>query len=259
MNHVSLGRVGLIWSNINGSMIKWLCTAVRQERVSLPDKLADKPFFLSVGRFVFSALICYIIILGFTVDAFAQTVVVGKLAVVKGSVVIERPGFGKVPIGKTGTELLVGDLLTAGSDAQAELMLRDSAKIHIAHGASLSFNQYSFTPDINTRKALVRLIRGKTRFVVKGNMSRESVIVVETENAKVSAYAAVDFVIDASAEETEVLALSGHVKVKNLSHIVVGEIALGENFTTVVKPKSPPSQPVVMKAKQRSEYVREVR
>lgn len=240
-------------------MIKWLCPAVRKEHFGAPLKLAGQPFFLFASRFVFAALICCVIGIGFPVDVKAETVIAGRLSVVKGKVTVERPGLGKVLTVQSGSELLVGDVLTTGMAANAQIVLRDSADINIAPDASLRVNQYSYSPDSNRRKAYIKLIRGKARFVSNKKMSRDSSIVVETEGARVTASGQVDFVMNVTPEETEALTLSGFIKVRNMSDVVVGEIALSENLTTTVKPKRPPSQPVVMKAKQRKEYIRKVR
>ncbi|MBI5885676.1 MAG: FecR domain-containing protein [Deltaproteobacteria bacterium] len=181
------------------------------------------------------------------------------MSIVKGGVTIERPGTGKVTDVKPGAELLVGDVITIGEGADAQLVLPDSAFVNLAPGASLRVNQYSFDPGSEKRMVFVRLMRGKARFVVYNRMSHDSAVIVETDSARVTASGTVDFVMNVMADATETLALSGFVRVNNSSDFVVGTVSLGENLMTIVKAKTPPSGPVAMNRRQRKEYIRRVR
>ena len=227
--------------------------------MTVPFKPHGQPFFLFTFRFVFTVLICYIAILGLAAVAKADADVVGALTGVKGGITIDRPGHGRVAKVTAGTELRAGDVLTAGQDAQAQLALTDSTKIYIAPQASVRVNHYSYTPDNNKRKAFIKVISGKARFIGNRQMSRDSAFIVETQSAAISTNRPFDFVINAAPDATEVLSLFASVRVKNASYLIVGTIDLAENFMTSVAPNRPPSQPVVMKARQRKEYIREVR
>jgi len=222
-------------------------------------KLAGTPFFLFGLRFVCAALVCLSVALAVSFEAKAAAGVAGKLSVVRGGVTIERPGPGKVTDVRAGTELLVGDVIAVGEDADAQLVLPDSAFVNIAPGAVLRVNQYSFDPESEKRMVYVRLMRGKARFVVYNRMSRDSAVIVETDSAIVRASGTVDFVMNVTPEVTEALTLSGFVRVNNSSGIVVGTVNLGENLMTIVKASAPPSGPVVMNRRQRKEYIRQVR
>lgn len=213
-----------------------------------------------ISKVVFIALVCYYIFLCFPPEASAKQEIIGRITVVKGSVNIERPGLGGVSKVRSGTELFIADVLTVGSGSSAQLALNDeSAVVYIAPGASLRVNQYAYAPETLRRKVFIRLLNGKARFVSSKKMSRGSAIIVETDSAKITASGQDDFVVKAAPQATEVMTLIGSVIVKNASDFVVGEIILSENLITTVNEKTPPSRPDVMKAKQRSEYIREVR
>lgn len=240
-------------------MRKWLRLAVQKEDVGIPLKPAWPPFFLFAARSACAALVCLSICLAVSSEAKAAAVAAGNFSIVRGGVTIDRPGPDKVTDVRPGTELLVGDVITIGEGADAQLVLPDSAFVNLAPGSALRVNQYSFDPGSERRMIFVRLMRGKVRFVVYNRMSRDSSVIVETDSAVVRASGTVDFVMNVTPEVTEALTLSGTVRVNNSSEFVIGAVSLGENRMTSVKAKAPPSDPVIMTGRRRKEYIRQVR
>lgn len=264
MSFKSLRKIRLIRYQAAVSVRRWLCLADRWEHVSVPLTFAGRPFFLFAFKFVSTALLISSVWWVFPAYAKAEVDIAGKMSIVKGSVTIKRPGLDKVLTVRAGTELLVGDVLTTGEGALAQLVLLDSAFVNIAPDVSLRVNQYSLSsdtrlPDISRRKSVIKVMRGKIRFIAYKQMSPDSSITVETEHALATAQGITDFVVNATADTTEVLALANQVSVKNVSYLVVGVVSLTENLLTAVKAQTPPSKPAVMTPQIKNAYIREVR
>lgn len=264
MSFKSLRMIRLIRYQAAVSVRKWLCPADQREHVSFPLNLAGRPFFLFVLRIVFAASL--ISSIWWVVPSYAEAgaEIAGKLSIVKGGVTVKRPGLDKVLTVRTGTELLVGDVLTTGAGAQAQLVLLDSAFINIAPDASLRVNQYSLSPDtrlpdINRRTSVIKVMRGKARFIAYKQMSQDSSITVETEHASATAAGVTDFVVNAAPDMTEVLALANWVRVKNVSYLVVGAVSIEKSLMTQVRAQNPPSKPSVLTPQSRDAYIKEVR
>ncbi|MBI5563164.1 MAG: FecR domain-containing protein [Deltaproteobacteria bacterium] len=188
----------------------------------------------------------------------------GRITVARGKVFIKRPGAPGATAAREKEDLMVGDLLTTGRHSTAQVEFTDTSFVNIAPESSIRVNQYSIAPDrarpeINRRKATVRVISGKARFVAYKELSWDSALTVETDTASAIATDLVDYVVRAAPGETEVLTLAGAVTVSNASRLIVGEIFLGENQFTKVSEHSLPAKPAALTPQQRDAYIRDVR
>ena len=183
--------------------------------------------------------------------------VAGRWTVVQGRVTATQVGAGDPLPARAGGGLAVGELLETGKDGRAQAILADDTVINLSTGTSARILQYSFDPASGRRTAVVKVSGGKARFVVSAR--KNSRFAVETAQAAAVAAAAADFVTLALPDVTTVASLDGGVKVRNISHLVVADIELWPNQTTVVSSGTAPSHPAPLAPGQRREYRRDAR
>ncbi len=141
---------------------------------------------------------------------------------------------------------------------RAQLVFTDDSLLNLSSDTALRVNQYIYEPEKNRRKAIVKILGGKTRFVIYRERSAESAFYIATDKAAITANIA-DFVVTVLPSETEVAVLENSVSITNASYLTVGEIRLGINQKTSVKKGTPPSSPSVITPEQRREYIKSVR
>lgn len=189
-------------------------------------------------------------------EALCAADVTGTLTLLYGPVTIRKVG-GKEMSAEVGYKLSVGEVLSTGEKAGAQLVLTDDSTIELSSGTTLRVNQYAFDPERNRRTAVIKVLAGKARFVVFRARNNESRFKVEAGHASIAAGVA-DFVADILPGETMVAVLDGSVNVKNKSNVTVGQVTLGSNQTTSVREKNPPSGPGIITHEQRRTYSKDV-
>ncbi|MFO7667342.1 MAG: FecR family protein [Desulfobacterales bacterium] len=182
----------------------------------------------------------------------------GKITRVRGRVTVRLPGWENIASVKAGDSLKVGGIVETAGNSGAQLIFTDGAFMSVLPETALRVNQYSYTQEDKRSSAIIRMLSGRARFVVydrtRGGGSR---FVVETEHAFISAGIA-DFFVSVSPKETEVAVIGNSLGgIRNISSLVVGSVGLGTNQKTVVKEKTPPSQPSTIPAEQRRKYIRD--
>ncbi|MBI5204609.1 MAG: FecR domain-containing protein [Nitrospirae bacterium] len=193
----------------------------------------------------------------FPADNLAADTAAGKLTVVQGTVTVKKPGVEKTVAVGEGDSVLVGDVLQTGKDSRAQMVFTDDSLLNLSSDTALRVNQYIYDPEKNRRKAIVKLLGGKTRFVIYRERSADSAFYIATDKASVTAGIA-DFAVIALPEETDVVVFGGGASVKNIFSLAVGEVYIWTNQMTAVKKKMPPSRPSGITSKQRKDYIRDV-
>ena len=176
---------------------------------------------------------------------------------VQGRVMITKVGAADPRFARQGDAVAVGDLFETGKDARAQALLTDGTVVNLSTGTAARILQYSFDPASTRRTAVVKLAGGKARFIVPAR--KNSRFTVESVQAAATATAAADFVALVAPDATTVTALDGTVKVKNISDLVVGDVDLWSNQTTVVGARTAPAHPAPIVPQQRREYRRDAR
>lgn len=194
----------------------------------------------------------------FPADNLAADTAVGKLTVVQGAVTVKKPGVEKAVAAGEGASVSVGDVLQTGKNSRAQLVFTDDSLLNLSSDTVLRVNQYIYEPEKNRRKAMVKVLAGKTRFVIYRERSAESAFYIATDNAAITAGMA-DFVVTVLPSETELAVLENSVSIKNASYLIVGEIRLGINQKTSVKKGTPPSRPSIITPRERKGYIKDVR
>lgn len=203
-----------------------------------------------VSRFTLNkTFLSFIIVLLLPANIMAD-LPVGKVDIVFGRVTIQRPGAQKPTIATDGIGLFVGDIVRTDSESKARLTFIDDTFANLSSNTAIRVNLYVYETDKNRRNAVIKVLDGKSRFVVYKIMSDDSLFTVETDKA-VSVANIADFVVTAASFQTEVAVLKGMVRVKNISSLTVGEVSLSVNQKTVVKDKTQPSHPAILTREQR--------
>lgn len=209
-------------------------------------------FWLGLRKRIYPLLGVFSILL-LPVSNLAADAPVGKLVLVDGIVTIKKIGIENPVAAKEGDDISLTDVLRTGKNSMAQIVLTDDSVVNISSDTGLRVNQYIYDSVNNRRTAVVKVLNGKARFFIHKYRSRDSGFKVETDKALVTVNIA-DFVVTASPAETEVAVLDNEVSVKNISFLTVGVIRLIANQKTIVKEKTPPSQPSVITPQQRRAY-----
>ncbi|OHE24440.1 MAG: hypothetical protein A2Z43_03670 [Syntrophobacterales bacterium RBG_19FT_COMBO_59_10] len=181
----------------------------------------------------------------------------GKITRVQGQVTVRMPGWENIAAVRAGDSLAVGGLMETAKNSRVQLIFTDGSFMRVLPESTLRVNQYSYTPEDKRSSAIIQVLGGRARFVVYDKMRGSgSRFVVETEHASIGARIA-DFFVSVSPKETEVAVIGSSLSMRNISSLVVGNVGLGTNQMTVVKKKTPPSQPSTIPAEQRKKYIRD--
>ena len=131
--------------------------------------------------------------------------------------------------------------------------------MNLGPGSAVRVNQYSFDEASGRRTTIVRVIEGKTRFVVYKLRSPGSSFRIDTGNALIVPGGFADLVVLTSPGRTDVAVLDHGLNVRNSLPYVIGNVNVGVNQLTVVKEKEPPSMPVVISPQERKEWLKDVK
>lgn len=139
------------------------------------------------------------------------------------------------------------------------MTLTDDSFMNLGPGSSVRVNQYSFEPATDRRTTIIRVIEGKTRFVIYTPRSRGSSFRVEAGNALVTTGGLADYVVLVSPGRTEVAVLSSSITVRNSLTYVIGSVNIGVSQGTVVKEKASPTAPKVITRQERKEWLKDLK
>lgn len=184
---------------------------------------------------------------------------IGSITSARGTVVLKRPGAGSSIAVKEGLAFRVGDVIETDVRSTAQLTLTDDSFMNLGPGSAVRVNQYSFDPATDRRATVIRVIKGKSRFVVYKLRSPGSLFRVETDTALVIIGGLADLVVLSAPGRTEVAVLDRGLVVKNSLPYVVGDVRVGVNQRTVIQEKTPPKAPVVVTQQERKILLKDLK
>lgn len=118
-----------------------------------------------MGRNIYLLLLILAVFL-FPADNLAADTAIGKLTVVQGTVTVKKSGVEKAVAVGEGDSVSVGDVLQTGKNSGAQLVFTDDSLVNMSSDTAVRVNQYIYEPGKNRRKAIVKILGGKTRFVI---------------------------------------------------------------------------------------------
>ena len=184
---------------------------------------------------------------------------IGSITAVRGIVTLKRPGSGNHLVVREGTAFKIGDVIETGGASAAQLTLADDSFMNMGPDSAVRVSQFSFDPVTDRRTTIIRLIEGKTRFIVYKLRFPGSSFAVEAGNALVTTGGLADFLALTSSGQAELIVLDRGLKVKNSLPYVVGEVRVEVNQRTIVKEKSPPTVPVVITPQERRNWLKDLK
>jgi hypothetical protein len=224
-----------------------LCVAAEQPQYPLVSPRRIIPVFLIITVHLFIGA------------AHASPEAVATVSSIHGTVSIKKPGREKAVSASRGEDISVGDDIVTGTGSAVQVTFSDGSFANLFERSSLRVNQYAFDPDSSRRTALIRVMNGRARFVVPRPGGKGSRFIVETETATITPSMVNDFGVQVGDAETEVVALSSSVVVKNIKTFVVGQVSLGINQKTIIPVNRTPSQPEILSPGERKAYTRDIR
>lgn len=172
---------------------------------------------------------------------------------------MKRPGTESDLVVKQGLAFKVGDIIKTGVSSAAQMTLTDDSFMNLGPGSAVRVNQYSFDKASGRRTTIIRVIEGKTRFVVYKMRSPGSSFRVEAGNALLAPGGFANFVVLTSKGRTEVAVMDHGLNVRNSLPYVIGNVNVGANQRSVVKEKEPPTVPVGISLTARKEWLKDVK
>lgn len=180
----------------------------------------------------------------------------GTVTRVQGDVLCTRPGVAGFFKLKAGSVVQVADTLETGDDSRLQLLLSDDSVINMSAATVLRISQFSYDRGKNRRTAVVSIKKGTARFILHDERKDGSGFRIETGQALMQASIA-DVVVEVAAQQTGIFTLSGNVGVRNSSKLVIGYVQVGENSSSIVREKTPPSATALIPPQQRRRYIRD--
>ena len=188
-------------------------------------------------------------------NLFADGPVAGIITRVRGQVTARKTGDETITALKAGDRITVGHIMESAKDSGAQLVFTDDSFVNVLPVTKLQVKQYEYSAD-GRRTAVIKVSDGRARFVLYKRRSSDSRFAVETGHALVSAGIS-DFFVSASQSETEIVNIGQTLGVKNVFRLTVGEVRLGPNQKSIIKEKTPPSQPATVTPEQRRKYLKD--
>ncbi len=138
----------------------------------------------------------------------------GVLRVVKGDVRVIQGIDGKEIKAKIGQKVLPHDMVVAGKDSRAKIVMIDNNEINVAPETKVQIEKYELKPQEEKKNVLIKLLYGKVRAKVNQKYDGENSFQVKTPSA-VAGVRGTDFLTgySPSTRTSQVVTFSGRVAV----------------------------------------------
>ena len=195
-------------------------------------------------------------ILEATVFAGSEESFAGIITRVRGQVSARKSGSETIPALKVGDRITVGGIVETSHESAVQIVLTDDSVVNVLPDTTLFIKQYSYSKDTGRRTAIIKVTTGRVRFILYKLRSPESHFTVEAGYALVSV-GLTDFFVNVSLAETEIVCIGQSLTVHNINTLIVGDVWLDSNQKTILKEKTPPSQPATVSPEQRRTYLKD--
>ena len=214
-----------------------------------------KRWFNGIGSIVVTVLV----VLLYPPIVLSAEPEIGSITAARGTVELKRPGVESSIAVKKGLTFKVGDVVETSENSTAQMTLTDDSFMSLGPGTAVRVNQYTLDTTTNRRTTIVKVIKGKTRFVIYKLRLPGSSFKIEAGNALVTPGGLADIVVLASPGRAEVAALDQGLIVRNSLPYVVGDVSVGVNQKTIIQEKSPPTAPVVITPHERKQWLKDLK
>jgi hypothetical protein len=168
---------------------------------------------------------------------------VGTAVVVEGRVVVVGHGERAVRELTEGAALQEGDRVRTERGARARLALVDGSTLQLGEDTEVFLDWVLHAPEAQSRNIVLELAAGILRSFVEA-VAHQSLVELRTATA-ITSVRGTEWITEADAQSTAVVALDGQVAVRSIAPAVPGEVVLGPGEGTDVPAGAPPGPPVV--------------
>ncbi len=186
--------------------------------------------------------------------ARAQAVsAIGAVGELVGDCDVSRAGESAARPLAVGSELFEGDRVRTAEDARLRLEFVDGSVVQLGAGTELALDWFLHAPEQQTQNVVLRASAGIFR-VIAQLVLPHAAYVVQTPTAAASVRGT-DWIVEAAAGETAIVALAGQVAVRNVADAVPGEVVLGPGEGVTVAAGAPPPAPTVWGDARREAFI----
>ncbi len=195
-----------------------------------------------------------IFVLCFVVPARAQPPgAVGMVATLIGEALVVHHGETQTRPLSEGAPVLEGDLIRTQTGARLRLVLEDGSVLQLGENTSLDVDWVLHAPARGTSNVLLEMSSGIMRAMVE-KLVPNALYQVVTHTA-VTSVRGTDWIAEAGAAATAIVALDGAVTVRNRAEEIPGEVTLGPGEGTTVEAAAPPDPPAVWGDARRQSFI----
>lgn len=189
-----------------------------------------------------------------TAPALAQAPpAIGHVETVVGTSTVTRFGQTTASTLTAGTALQEGDRIQTAAGARLKLAFVDDTVIQLGESTDLVLDWFLYAPDAQSQSALLRVSSGIFRVILEFVLPNAA-FEVQTATAAATVRGT-DWITEATAENTAIVALDGRVAVRNVEPAVPGQVVLDPGEGTDVAAGTPPSGPVVWGDARREAFI----
>ena len=178
---------------------------------------------------------------------------IGRVDALTGECTVTRFGGGGAGALAVGAALYEGDRVQTAAGARLRLVLADGTVVQLGESTDLALDWFLYAPDVSTQNVLLRVSSGIFRVILELVLPRAA-FEVQTATA-VATVRGTDWITEASAEATAIVALDGQVAIRNLQPAIAGEVVLGPGEGTTVNAGAPPTAPTVWGDARRNQFI----
>lgn len=182
---------------------------------------------------------------------------IGRVDALVGACSVVRFGESAARTLTAGAEVYEGDRIRTDAGARLKLVFVDGTVVQLGERTDLVLDWFLYAPGANTQSALLRVPAGIFRVILKLVLPR-SAFEVQTATA-VASVRGTDWITEASAESTAIVALDGQVAVRNIEPAHPGEVVLGPGQGTTVNESQPPTPVAVWGDARRESFIERTR
>jgi hypothetical protein len=178
---------------------------------------------------------------------------IGAVGELVGDCRVVRAGEAAAQPLAVGSALFEGDRVRTAVDARLRLEFVDGSVVQLGAGTELALDWFLHAPEAATQNIVLRASAGILRVIARLVLPRAA-YVVQTPTA-VASVRGTDWILEAGAGETAIVALEGAVAVRNIEDAVPGEVVLGPGEGVTVAAGAPPPAPAVWGAARRESFI----
>ncbi len=182
---------------------------------------------------------------------------IATVEVLTGDCAVTRFGAASATPLATGTALYEGDRVQTQTGARLKLAFVDGTVIQLGESTDLVLDWFLYAPDANSQSALLRVSSGIFRVILEFVLPNAA-FEVQTATAAATVRGT-DWITEAAAASTAIVALDGQVAVRNVEPEVPGQVVLDPGEGSDVKESEPPTGPNVWGDARRNAFIERTR